>query len=187
MAALPGLLVEPNPTVPATPPPRNEDAPKYVAHVPTIEAVSAVPATALPPGEMAPAPRPTAPEATIIAPVEIPSAPEPAASPPAAAALAAKPSPHVSATEIAELLARGDALLRIGDIASARLFYERAADAGDGQAAMRVGATFDPTFLGRAGLRGAHADPVVARSWYQRAANLSAAGVERQPKGAETK
>jgi hypothetical protein len=41
--------------------------------------------------------------------------------------------------EIAELLARGDALLRTGDIASARLFYDRAASAGQGQAALRLG------------------------------------------------
>jgi hypothetical protein len=72
--------------------------------------------------------------------------------------------------EIAELLARGDALLRTGDIASARLFYDRAASAGDGQAALRLGATFDPAFLDRnAALRGMHSDPAEARYWYQRA------------------
>ena len=39
-------------------------------------------------------------------------------------------SPCLSTEENAELLARGDALLRTGDVASARLFYERAANAG---------------------------------------------------------
>jgi hypothetical protein len=34
------------------------------------------------------------------------------------------------------LLARGDALFVSGDFASARLFYERAANAGDGLAAL---------------------------------------------------
>ena len=50
-------------------------------------------------------------------------------------------------------MARGDSFLGAGDIASARLFYERAADAGDGHAALRLGATFDPDFLDRAGMR----------------------------------
>src|ERR1051326_6851127 len=39
-------------------------------------------------------------------------------------------SPAPSATEIAALLARGDALIAKGDLASARLFYERAAEIG---------------------------------------------------------
>jgi hypothetical protein len=86
----------------------------------------------------------------------------------------------LSAAEIDELLARGDAFLRMGDVASARLFYERAADAGNGQGAMRMGATFDPSFLGRAGSRGAQGDPVQARAWYRKALDLSMVHFERQ-------
>jgi hypothetical protein len=37
-----------------------------------------------------------------------------------------------------------------GDIASARLFYQHAADAGNGSAALRLGASYDPGFLSRA-------------------------------------
>ena len=81
--------------------------------------------------------------------------------------------------QFAELLARGDEFLRSGDIASARLFYERAADAGDGQAALRMGATFDPTFLASAGLRNLRGDPAKARLWYHRALGLGAS--EAQP------
>ncbi len=107
--------------------------------------------------------------------------PEPAPIPPAEAAPPA-PSPLVlSAAEIEELLTRGDTFLRMGDITSARLFYERAANAGNGQGAMRMGASFDPSFLGRAGLRGARGDPVKAQSWYRKALELGAAESQRQP------
>src|SRR5947208_5144010 len=51
---------------------------------------------------------------------------------------AALPAPGLSNIEITELLEHGDALLRNGDVASARLFYERAAGAGNGRAALRL-------------------------------------------------
>ena len=96
---------------------------------------------------------------------------------------------HLSPTEIAALVTRGDAFLSAGDIASARLFYERAADAGDSTAALRVGATFDPNFLGRVGVRGNPGDPAQAASWYRRARDLGDAAaaerlknLERQPR-----
>ena len=104
----------------------------------------------------------------------------PAPAPPAA-------SPRFSTEETAQLLARGDALLRTGDVASARLFYERATDAGDGRAALRVGATFDPAFLDRDALRGVRSDPAQARYWYHRAHDLGEADAERRLKSLETK
>jgi hypothetical protein len=125
---------------------------------------------------------------------EIPASPAAESSVEASAATAgsseppARPSAGVpqpprlvlSAAEIGELLARGDGFLRMGDLASARLFYERAADAGNGQGAMRMGATFDPSFLGRAGSRSAQGDPVQARAWYRKALDLSMVDFERQ-------
>jgi hypothetical protein len=70
------------------------------------------------------------------------------------------------------LLARGDALFVSGDFASARLFYERAANAGDGLAALRLGETYDPAFLARTGLTGYRENASVAAYWYQRAGEL---------------
>jgi hypothetical protein len=49
--------------------------------------------------------------------------------------------------------------LRAGDVASARLFFQRAADAGDSRAAMRMAVTFDVGFLDRAGVHGLRGDP----------------------------
>lgn len=151
-------------------------------------------------------PEPPKPQAAPAVPAPAPSqpgrTPEPnasvatAAAPEAAAPPKSPPSPvqspagqHPSLTEIAALVARGDAFLSAGDIASARLFYERAADAGDSAAALRLGATFDPNFLGRAGVHGSPGDPAQAESWYRRARDLGDAAaaerlkdLERQPR-----
>jgi TPR repeat protein len=78
----------------------------------------------------------------------------------------------LSGAEIQALLGRGDALVAKGDIASARLFYERAAEAGDGQAALRLGESYDPAFLAQAHLTGVRGDAVAAAHWYQRAREL---------------
>jgi hypothetical protein len=95
--------------------------------------------------------------------------------------------PVLSASEIAALLAQGDALLRKGDLAAARLFYERAAGAGDGLAALRLGETFDPVFLDHAQLRGARGDMGKALAWYRRARDLGAADAEVLLQGLEAK
>ena len=69
-------------------------------------------------------------------------------------------------------MARGDAFLGSGDIASARLFFERAADSGGGPAAMRMALTYDAAFLDRAGLHGLRGDPERAALWYRRAREI---------------
>jgi hypothetical protein len=88
---------------------------------------------------------------------------------------------RLSATEIAALVARGDAFLAAGDIASARLFFERAADSGDGRAAMRMAVTYDAAFLDRAGLRGLGSDPERVAFWFRRARELGDGKAEAPP------
>jgi TPR repeat protein len=75
----------------------------------------------------------------------------------------------------------------MGDLVSARLFYERAAVAGDSGAALRLAATFDPNFLSRAGLRSARGDAAEARLWYSRALDLDAAEAKHRPESLATK
>jgi TPR repeat protein len=82
-------------------------------------------------------------------------------------------------------VARGDAFLSARDIASARLFYERAADGGDGGAALRLGETFDPGFLSRTGIRGVPSDPTQASSWYRRALELGNPAAQERLKNLE--
>jgi hypothetical protein len=89
-------------------------------------------------------------------------------------AVSSSREPPRSAAETFRLVERGDQLFGIGDIASARLFYERAADAGDRQAALRLGQTFDPAFLRSISLRSMQGDVATAMSWYRRAAELGA-------------
>jgi TPR repeat protein len=97
------------------------------------------------------------------------------AAPAANTALAkALPEARPTATDTAALVSRGDTLFGLRDIVSARLFYERAANAGNAQAAIRLGETFDPSFLARAGLSGVRGDPAVAVHWYRRARELGA-------------
>jgi TPR repeat protein len=99
------------------------------------------------------------------------------------------PSPKLrfSAAEIAALLARGDASLATGDVASARLFYEFAANSGDARAAVRLGETFDPLFLDQPLLRRVPGDLGKAALWYRHARNLGVTEVERRLKTLETK
>jgi TPR repeat protein len=95
--------------------------------------------------------------------------------------------PDFSAAEIAGLLARGDWLFATGDVASARLLYERAANAGEARAAVRLGETFDPVYLHDSHLRGLHGDPGTAAFWYRRAYDLGANGVASRLKILESR
>jgi hypothetical protein len=70
---------------------------------------------------------------------------------------------------IAALVARGKELLRDGDFSSARLILQRAADSNDADAALTLGATYDPVILARLGLRNQVANVALARTWYEKA------------------
>jgi len=117
----------------------------------------------------------------------------PAAKTPEATSTFASPAPQnqptvpaFSGAEIAGLLARGEWLFATGDVASARLLYERAANAGEARAAMRLGQTFDPVYLDHSHLRGLRGDPGTAVFWYRRARDLGATGVASRLERLET-
>jgi hypothetical protein len=86
--------------------------------------------------------------------------------------------PQLPSTDTGTLLAQGDQFLSHSDITSARLLYERAAEAGDGRGALRMGMTFDPVFLARLRLRGIRTDKDQAIAWYGRASALGNADAE---------
>jgi hypothetical protein len=77
------------------------------------------------------------------------------------------------------LMARGQALLGQGDIAGARLFFERAAEHGDGAAMMAMGRSFDPIELRRLGVLGLKGDANRAMQWYRSAATAGDASAEQ--------
>jgi len=77
--------------------------------------------------------------------------------------------PEETRSEASDLLDYGDALISRADIASARLYYQRAADAGSAQGALRLGETYDPSFLAVIGANERMGDILLATKWYQRA------------------
>jgi len=88
--------------------------------------------------------------------------------------------PPLDAEEIATLMRRGDEYLKTGDIAAARLVLRRAANAGHAQAALALGATFDPVVLAELRVLGFPPDPAQARSWYDKAARLGLDEAQRR-------
>ncbi len=79
--------------------------------------------------------------------------------------------------EIADLIGRGEKFIKAGDLASARLVLQRAAEAGDQRAALMLAGTFDPIVLEKIGIQGFAPDIIqgfapdiaLARTWYERA------------------
>ena len=165
---------QPSSATMATPESITKGTPSDAARSP-VEDVTTPPAP-LPPAIAAPGQTARAVEAA--SPVSSPAPAEEQAAPPGKSLTTSPPPAHslpgqsLSAAEMAALVSRGDNFLSAGDIVSARLFYERAADGGDGRAALRLGTTFDPAFLSRTGARGTLDDPAQASSWYRRAAGL---------------
>lgn len=106
--------------------------------------------------------------------------------PPAEAAAPVAPAPTPKGMtpqekeRVQRMMAKGDEQLASGDIASARLLYERAADAGHAPAAMALAATYDAAELERLKVRGIAADAKAAQRWYERARELGAAGAEER-------
>jgi hypothetical protein len=85
----------------------------------------------------------------------------------------------VDPKEIAILIERGKEFLESGDIAAARISLTRAANAGNAQAALEVGMTFDPGFLAQRGVLGFSPDVAQAREWYDRAMKLGSSEASR--------
>jgi hypothetical protein len=148
----------------------NDPAPPVASPSPSVAALVAAPAIAA----LQPAIAPSQSAA-------IPSLP--AAAPPPAAA----PAPigtagtlHIDDAEMTALIKRGKDSLMSGDIISARLLLRRAADAGSADAALALGATFDPVVIRRLGAVGMTPDIAQARQWYQRAAALGSAAAVGQ-------
>jgi hypothetical protein len=99
--------------------------------------------------------------------------PPPVSAPPSSdAPVAQTVSLPLDSDEIAMLLKRGKDAFSTGDLASARLLLRRAAEAGSAEAALALGATFDPLVIRRLGAIGAAPDPAQARQWYQKAVAL---------------
>jgi hypothetical protein len=81
-------------------------------------------------------------------------------------------SPKLDEVAARELLAKADRLIAKGDIVGARALYQRAAEMGNGAAALALGTTYDPNRLWSLGALGLAGNRERARQWYQRASEL---------------
>jgi hypothetical protein len=73
---------------------------------------------------------------------------------------------------IDDLIAHGQKMIEVGYFAGARAYFKRAAEAGSGEAALLVGATYDQAFIDKIGAQGIKADPREAAAWFERAKQL---------------
>ena len=103
-----------------------------------------------------------------------------AVQPPAAQPAAAPPARRIDPEEMATLMKRATDLLAAGDIPSARLLLERAADAQEPSAALMLAQTYDPEALGTSDVRNITPEPATARKWYRRAAQLGSSEAQRR-------
>jgi len=104
----------------------------------------------------------------------------PADAAPAATVAPAVPVRRLDPDELATLMTRAKGLLAVGDIPSARLLLERAADAQEPTAALMLAQTYDPAVLGTQDARNIIPDLEVARTWYRRAVQLGSAEAQRR-------
>jgi hypothetical protein len=82
--------------------------------------------------------------------------------------------------EIKLLTRQGEQLAATGDLVTARILFQRAAEVGDATAAMALGATYDPNVLAKLGVAGMAADVEKARSWYRKAQSQGSAEATRR-------
>lgn len=85
---------------------------------------------------------------------------------------------EITSEDVQSLLSHGQHLEGLGYFAGARLFFERAAEAGSAEAARAMGETYDPVEFQKLGVQGLVPDEAMARKWYDRALELEA----RHPK-----
>lgn len=80
--------------------------------------------------------------------------------------------PKIPATEEAAMMERANGLLQSGDVAAARLVYERLARRGSQQGALALARSYDPEGLRSLAAVGLKPDLAKAREWYKKAAEM---------------
>jgi len=166
--------------VPETPPPVT------TRRAPGVQAPQPIPQ---PPAAQAPAPQPPAPQPPAqrverTPPVQTAERTPPRAAPPPQVAERTPPQPaqtrSLDAAEVDVLVKQGQQFVAAGDFVTARLVFQRAAEAGNAAAALALGASYDPVVLSRLGVRGVDADVGKARAWYQKAKEYGAPDADRR-------
>lgn len=81
---------------------------------------------------------------------------------------------------VSDLIAHGRKMIEVGYLAGARAYYQRAAEAGSGEAAFALAATYDPALITEIGAQGIKPDVSQARIWYARALALGETRAEAE-------
>jgi hypothetical protein len=110
-----------------------------------------------------------------------------AAAPPRITPAPASPAAPPPSAIVRFAMRQGDASFANGDVSVARYYYQQAVDAGDAEAVLRIGETFDPAFLTLGSLRRVPANREAARFWYRLARDLGAAQAKQRLDNLETK
>jgi Bacterial SH3 domain len=95
------------------------------------------------------------------------------------AALISRPD---DTARIDELMAHGRKMVEVGYFPGARAYFQRAAEAGSADAALSVGASYDPSFIAEIGAQGIKPDIAQARIWYERAKALGSKDADEKLK-----
>jgi hypothetical protein len=93
---------------------------------------------------------------------------------------ASKATRMLDPEEIKLLMEQGQQFIAAGDVVTARMVFQRAAAAGDADAAVASGGTYDPIVFAKLGVAGLGADVEKARTWYQKAESLGSAEATRR-------
>lgn len=81
-------------------------------------------------------------------------------------------------SRVDDLIAHGQKMIDVGYFAGARAYFKRATEAGSGEAALMLAATYDQEYIDKIGAHGIKPDPNEARIWYERAKQLGVEGAE---------
>lgn len=87
---------------------------------------------------------------------------------------------QIDPEEMAALIKRGEDYIATGDLASARLVLQRAAEGGDARAALELAGTYDPNVLEQLGVKGFAPDVGQALAWYEKARDFGSAEAPRR-------
>ncbi len=98
----------------------------------------------------------------------------------ASAPATAMPFTPITSIDPNVIVNQADTLLERGDIETARTLYEQAANAGNAEAALKAGMTYDPLYLNAeaAAIGQSNAEPGTSLVWYARAIGLGSQDAE---------
>ena len=98
---------------------------------------------------------------------------------PAPIPAASEQATDVGSLAAADLVRKGDILLKAGDLAAARQFYQEAFEQGAIEGAVGAAKTYDPAVYAELNVQGLQPDPAKALDWYKKAGTEGGAEITK--------